>query len=143
MFFKNIHASYILKITAGTAFIGIGFGNSMYNADMIIGWVDDTDGNPTIGDYYSSSENTPNFDTDLGGTDDVTLLGGSKTSNATTLTFIRELDTGDSKYDKVISTTMPNDMIYAWASNANAHLVYHGDNHNHVLVNFANVNGSP
>ena len=66
-------------------------------------------------DYYSSEEAKPKTDVSLGGNNDVQVISGSRTATATTLTVKRKLVTGD-KYDKDISITAPNDMIYAWGT---------------------------
>jgi hypothetical protein len=136
---------------AGTAFVGIGFGGSMYEADIVSGWVDAA-GAPTIKDYYSTEEGAPKEDTSLGGTDDVVAIsgtrGGAKGANGTAssefteLTFQRKLSTGD-EFDTVISLTEPNDMIYAWGSADSQGLIYHGDNHNHVYIDFGKEDGIP
>ena len=77
----------------------------------------------------------------MGGTSDVVIISayksksdlyrnstvskGHRTSTvSTTLEFSRKLNTGD-KYDKVISLTEPNDMIYAWGVSDNSGLMYH------------------
>lgn len=69
-------------------------------------------------------------------------VSGSNTTTSTTLTFTRKLVTGD-KYDRDISLTEPNDMIYAWGVSDSSGLVYHGDNHNHIFVDFTKANGIP
>jgi len=126
---------------AGTAFIGIGFGGSMYDADMVVGWVD-ASGKPVIGDYYSEEESKPKEDTVLGGTNDITPINGTLVGSLSTIVFSRKLFTGD-KYDHLISLTQPMDMIYAWANADENGLVYHGDNHNHIFVDFSKSNGIP
>lgn len=144
---------------AGSTFIALGVGGSMYDADMIAGWVDSS-GNPVIKDYYSSEEARPEEDIVLGGTDDITLVSGSaqrsvhtsmvnnatssSSAPSTTLVFTRKLVTGD-KYDRDISITEPNDMIYAWGDSGSTDggLEYHGDNHNHIFVDFSKADGIP
>jgi hypothetical protein len=94
----------------------------------------------------------PQEDATLGGTIDVQLVDGfssiktsadNSTIAYTTLTFTRKLVTGD-KYDKDISILEPNDMIYAWGnSDTGGGLVYHGDNHNHIFVDFSKPDGIP
>jgi hypothetical protein len=137
----------------GNAYIGLGFGGSMYEADIVSGWVEES-GNVVIKDYYSEQEGKPQEDTTLGGTNDVTVVGGSRitkrvavgnetqTIAATELIFRRKLVTND-KYDRAISLTEPNDMIYAWANSDSNGIMYHGDNHNHIFVDFSKPNGIP
>lgn len=126
----------------GNAFIGLGFGGSMYDADMVVGWMN-SDGTPYISDYYSEEEAMPMEDTKLGGTNDIEIISGSNTTTSTTLTFRRKLVTGDRKFDNPISLTEQNDMIYAWGVADETGLVYHGDNHNHIFVDFTKADGIP
>ena len=125
----------------------------MYEADIVSGWVEES-GAVKILDYYSEQEGKPSEDTVLGGTNDVVVIGGSRITkkiargNTTDslagmeLTFQRKLSTGD-KYDNDISLTEPNDMIYAWANSDKNGLIYHGDNHNHIFIDFSKPNGIP
>lgn len=126
---------------AGTAFVGIGFGGSMYEADLVAGWVDGN-GTAVINDYWSEQEGKPSEDTALGGTNDVNAISATTDGTSTTMVFSRKLVTGD-KYDTNISITEPNDMVYAWATGSEG-IVYHGpDNHNHIYVDFTKTNGIP
>jgi hypothetical protein len=125
----------------GTSFIALGFGGSMYDADMIIGWVDSAN-TPVANDYYSSAEAEPQQDVKLGGENNVKVLSGSRSGTVTTLMVSRKLSTGD-KYDRDIRASGPNDMIYAWGSSNDQGLVYHGDNHNHIHVDFSKPDGIP
>lgn len=128
----------------GLSYIALGFGGAMYDADIIAGWVD-SQGNVVINDYYANAEAAPKTDISLGGHSDVQLISGTRTATTTTLVFTRKLTTGDSPYDKDISLTAPNDMIYAWNNNGNGQsgLSYHADNHNHVFIDFSRPNGIP
>lgn len=60
----------------------------------------------------------------------------------TTLTFVRKLHTAD-QFDRDITLDQPNDMIYAYANADENGLVYHGDNHNHIFVDFTKADGIP
>lgn len=93
-------------------------------------------------DYYSSEEAKPQTDVSLGGRNDVQVVAGSRTSTSTSLTVKRKIITGD-KYDKDISLTSANDMIYAWDTADNTGIGYHGDNHNHVFIDFSRPDGIP
>lgn len=124
----------------GEAFIGLGFGIGMAQADMILGWVDD-EGNAFINDYWSTQHATPQLDTSLGGTDDITLICGYRFGNRTTLRFQRKLATGD-QYDTVLNITDAN-VIYAWRDGQPGSLGYHGDNHNHVQIDLSASDGIP
>lgn len=124
-----------------TGYVGIGFGGGMAGADMVIVWVDDA-GVAHAGDYYSSEHKRPQLDTDLGGTNDVAVVGGSRVGNYTCVTFKRLLSTGD-KYDAVVRASAETDMIYAFGAGAPGDLHYHGEGHNHVRVNFSRADGIP
>lgn len=113
----------------------------MFDADIVAGWVDDS-GVAVIGDYYSSGESAPSPDTSVGGTDDIEALSGSRSGGATTLSFRRALVTGD-QYDRPLNASGPTDMIYAWGNAGTFGLSYHGDNHNHIMVDFSRADGVP
>lgn len=133
-------------------YIAIGFGGSMYDADMIIGWMDESN-NAMAYDYYSNSESEPQLDTSLGGSNDIEVVSGGYADGIMTITFKRYLKTGDS-YDKEILKSGPNDMIYAWSSsdglvqpkkaaNIIKDIAYHDDNHNHISADFSKSDGIP
>jgi hypothetical protein len=146
---------------SGSAYVAIGFGGSMYDADMVIGWVDPVNG-PIALDYYSSEETDPELDTSLGGSNDVKVISGSLINGQTTITFQRKLVTND-KFDKAILKQGANDMIYAWSSyetsidldmnsfivdslsqyNKSSPVVYHDDSHNHIAVDLSKADGIP
>ena len=115
----------------------------MHDADMIAGWVTPA-GEVVADDYYSVQEEKPKTDVSLGGTKDIKVISGSRTANGyTTLTVSRKLVTGDTQFDKDISVTQYNDMIYAWGTSDTNGLAYHGDNHNHVFIDFSRPDGYP
>ena len=114
----------------------------MFDSDIIAGWVS-TSNIATINDYYSDSESEPVLDTSLGGSSDVNLISGSISDTFTTLTFVRKLKTKDEKFDREIFATGANDMIYAWGKSSDKGLNYHGNNHNHVHIDFSKKNGIP
>lgn len=95
-----------------------------------------------VDDYYSYKEGKPSTDVSIGGTSDVTAISGSRTATSTTLTFKRKLVTGDT-YDRDISLTAQNDMIYAWGTASTPGLSYHGENHNHIFIDFTRPDGIP
>jgi hypothetical protein len=94
---------------------------------------------------------TPQQDLRLGGTDDVHALSGSITWSkdaagrsvpTTTLRFKRKLITGD-RFDAVINASGPISIVYAWAQGTPGDLRFHGDNHNHVMVDLGVPSGVP
>jgi hypothetical protein len=85
-----------ITMTAKAAgYVGVGWAaaGSMphINADMIVGWVDDASGVPTLLDTYSTQEGQPATDAH----DDVTLVNGTQIAGTTSITFTRLLVTGD------------------------------------------------
>lgn len=105
----EIQLTYTLS---GTSYIGLGFGGSMFDADMIIGWVNGATGESFVDDYYSNAEKAPLLDTALGGQSNVKLLEGyrSNGNTSTVLTVLRKLSTGDA-FDRDILSTGTNDMV--------------------------------
>lgn len=80
--------------------VGVGFDAEtvMRGADIIIGYVE-PDGTVVIEDHYGDGLTSHRRDTELGGSDDVEIIGGEVTSDGTMLHFRRPLDSGD-QYDK-------------------------------------------
>jgi hypothetical protein len=116
----------------GTAFIAMGLGTGMQDADIIIGYVDSS-GRGNISDCWSEGHSRPTQDFLIGGTADVFLLSASRTNSTTTLEFYRKLDTND-KMDKVIKASGAVDVIYAWNNGSPGNVSFHFDNHNHLQV---------
>lgn len=78
-----------------TGWIGIGFNPStqMKDADFVLGYV--KDGKAKIIDEFGDSERTHKQDEKLGGSNNVTLVGGSEESGVTTIEFSIPLKSGD------------------------------------------------
>eukprot|EP00039_Didymoeca_costata_P030359 m.29179 g.29179 ORF g.29179 m.29179 type:complete len:351 (-) comp8072_c0_seq1:45-1097(-) len=127
----------------GSTYVAVGLGIGMAQSDMMIGYVS-SDGSCFAGDYWSTGHQEPKMDTTLGGTDDVTVETCSyKAGSGTTLRWKRKLNTGD-KYDVVIPSSGPVNLIYAWSSSAKpGQICYHGDNHNHITLDFSKSDGLP
>lgn len=108
----------------------------MSGTDVIVVGVNDQ---PFAYDKYAQTEVTPPFDTDLGGTSDITvrpsqLLNGTYSNGTTEVYVKRKLDTGD-KYDFVITNNVTTDFIYAYyPSNS---FVYHQNNYGTGTLNLA------
>jgi len=87
--------------TTGWVCIGLDPKTIMKNADMIFGWVDGS-GTVHIEDAYSTGTTGPHpRDTDQTGTFDILSFGGTEAGGWTTIEFMRNMTTGDSK-DKPI-----------------------------------------
>ncbi len=85
-----------VKLAAETeGWVGIGFNptKDMKDADFVVGFV--KDGNVKISDEFGDKENSHALDKKLGGTDDVTVVGGSETGGVTTIEFTIPLNSAD------------------------------------------------
>ena len=136
------HAEFELSLN-GSAYAAIGFGGSMFDADIVIGWVGD-DGKAHVGDYWSKQHGVPSLDTALGGTNDVTPLGGSRIGSRTTVRFRRKLVTGDQRFDRPLSVAGQGaitNVVYAWTDGTPGALVFHADRHNHVQIDLSAPDG--
>ena len=83
--------------------VGVGFDpeSVMRGADIIIGYVE-ADGTVVIEDHWGDALTSHRPDTELGGTDDVEIIGGERTNSGTMLHFRRPLDSGD-QYDRPLT----------------------------------------
>ena len=85
-----------IKISAPTTgWVGIGFNptDQMKDANIILGLV--KDGKVEISDEFGIQPTIHTPDTQKGGKDNVTVIGGSETGNTTTLEFSIPLKSGD------------------------------------------------
>ena len=84
-----------------TGWVGIGFNPStqMKDASFILGYV--KKGKATVTDEFGDSERTHKADDKIGGSSNVTLVGGSEEGGVTTVEFSVPLNSGD-KTDTVI-----------------------------------------
>lgn len=82
-----------------TGWVAVGFDPSamMFEANIIIGYVED--GDTYIRDDWGWQTTSHRADTLLGGTDDVTIIGGWEEGGSTQIQFVIPLDSGD-EYDK-------------------------------------------
>ena len=77
-----------------------------------------SDGTPHARDAYSRGHEAPADDTTLGGTNDVHVVSGARTSSTTTLRVTRLLNTSDN-YDYAIPASGPINIVYAWGVEGN------------------------
>ena len=105
-------------------FLGLGFGKSMKKMDIITAEYSNSE--ISIYDRWSDSESTPSLDSDLGGTNDLTLLGflSSDSQGYAVAKFIRALNTGD-QFDYVIQQ---KNETFCLAFSDEKTLSYHGSN---------------
>ncbi len=99
--------------TDGWVALGIQPGEAMQDADIIIGFVDDSGADIT--DQFSTGFFGPHSpDTELGGQDNILESGGGTADGATVIEFSRRLDTGDD-FDNPLSSG-DNQIIWSYGS---------------------------
>lgn len=90
------------KMTAETdGWVGVGFNptKKMQDANYVIGYV--KDGEVKIADEFGSTSTGHKTDTELGGTEDVTVVGGTEEGGVTTIEFIIPLESSDKNDAKI------------------------------------------
>ena len=92
--------------TAGRVRFGINSVRSQAQANIILGWVDAEGGHVQDGFANDPPHITP--DTELGGTQDATLVSGAEAAGRTEVEFTIPLDSGDA-YDIAL---VPGSMVY-------------------------------
>ncbi len=105
-----------VKLSAKTTgWVGIGFNptNQMQGADYILGYVKKN--KVSLRDDYGDSERNHKSDEKLGGTSNVTLVGGEEKGGMTTVEFSIPLNSGD-KYDSVIDPTGDTVVLLAYGA---------------------------
>jgi hypothetical protein len=108
---------FIRAETDGFVALGIQPGNTMQQADIIYGAVEN--GQTSVMDEYSANAFGPHKpDTDFdGGVDNITEYAGIESDGVTIIEFNRKLDTGDS-YDHPVNNGV-NKIIWAYGSSDN------------------------
>ncbi|EAS06749.3 DOMON domain protein (macronuclear) [Tetrahymena thermophila SB210] len=109
----------MIESTKQQGWIGVGFGATMSNTDMVIFFANQG-GQPAVSDVYSSGEVTPSTDTQQ----DWTLLGSQITSSSFKMKAKRALSTGDSQ-DTVLVQGKSYSFCVAWSSSTS--FVQHDD----------------
>lgn len=105
-----------VKLAAETdGWVGIGFNPSkdMKDANFILGYV--KDGETKIIDEFGDSESGHAPDDKLGGTTDVTLVGGTEAGGVTTVEFTMPLKSVD-KYDSPMNVNGDTVVLLAYGS---------------------------
>jgi len=101
--YKKVNENLNCILSAQTeGWVSVGFNSSqaMKDANIIMGYVDNS-GNALVRDDWGSSQYSHESDENLGGTDDVTLIQGSQIGGKTEIEFEIHLNSGDS-YDRVL-----------------------------------------
>jgi thiol-disulfide isomerase/thioredoxin len=100
--------------TKGWVAIGFEPTRRMKDADMVFGWVKDSE--VTVLDLYSTGSFGPHPpDEELGGTNDLLEAGGKEEGGYTTIEFKRKMNTKD-KYDKILTPGKTLNFIWAMAT---------------------------
>jgi hypothetical protein len=96
-----------------TGWIAVGFdpGRMMKDANIIIGYVENNE--VFIRDDFGAGYTKHKADTDLGGTDDITIKGGSEINGKTTLEFSIPLHSLDSN-DRILEQGEEYKLIFAY-----------------------------
>lgn len=103
-----------IKLTGKSkGWVGIGFNptDQMKGANYILGYV--KKGKVELIDDYGDSERGHKSDEKLGGTNDVTLIGGEEKGKTTTVEFSIPLDSGD-KYDSALDVNGETIVLLAY-----------------------------
>lgn len=103
-----------VKLSAKTTgWVGIGFNptDQMQGADYVLGYV--KKGKVSLRDDYGDSKRAHKSDEKLGGTSDVTMIGGEEKGGMTTVEFTIPLNSGD-KYDSVIDPAAETVVLLAY-----------------------------
>ena len=98
--------------TKGWVAVGFDPETLMKGSDILIGYVD-AEGKTTVVDSYGDQLTSHKADTDLGGSDDVTVIGGEETDQGTSLHLSIPLNSGD-KYDKVLAAGATHKVMLAY-----------------------------
>ncbi len=99
-----------------TGWVAIGFDpdRMMKGANIIIGYI--KGGTVEIEDHFGTAITSHKGDTDIGGSRDLTVKGGTERNGTTTLEFTIPLNSGDSK-DKVLRKGEEYKIILAYGRN--------------------------
>lgn len=98
-----------------TGWLAIGFEPSrvMRDANIVIGYVAGDD--VAIEDHFGNRLTAHRPDVDLGGSSDVTILGGGEADGRTEITFSIPLDSGDD-YDAVLTPGSDHTIIFSYGA---------------------------
>ncbi len=114
-----------VKLSAPTtSWVAIGFNptKQMKDANIVIGYV--KKGKVKISDEYGTSSTQHKSDKKIGGTSNVTVVGGSEENGVTTIEFSMPLDSGDDK-DSAIDPNTDTKVIWAYGEGRDSFRVGH------------------
>ncbi len=118
---ENLHVKLSAKTTS---WVGIGFNPSakMKDADFVLGYVKKD--KVKVSDEYGDGENSHKSDKKLGGTDNVTVVGGSEKNGVTTVEFFLPLKSGE-ETDAVIQPDSETTVLLAYGEGRDSFRVSH------------------
>lgn len=122
-----------VKLSAKTeGWVGIGFNPSeaMQDANFILGYV--KGGEAKIVDHYGDKGNAHSSDKKLGGTTDVTLVGGTEEGGVTTLEFTLPLKSAD-KNDQVLDVNGDTTVLLAYGAGRDSFRAKHKYRNSHKV----------
>ncbi|MGL1932276.1 MAG: DOMON domain-containing protein [Desulfotalea sp.] len=107
-----------------TGWVSVGFNptKNMKDANIIIGYV--KKGKVKIIDEYGIAATQHKSDKKVGGTDNVTVVGGSEEGNVTTIEFIIPLKSGDEK-DSALDPAVDTAVILAYGPDRDSFRLKH------------------
>ena len=114
-----------VKLSAKTeSWVGIGFNPSskMKGAGFVLGYVKGD--KVKVSDEYGDGENSHKPDTKLGGTDNVTVIGGSEKDGITTIEFSIPLQSGE-ETDPIIQPDGETTVLLAYGEGRDAFKMKH------------------
>jgi len=120
---------YIALESPGTGWVGIAFGPTgvgMKDANIILGYVDDTSGNLILEDAFGTGpfSHEADIDPSVGGSDNIISKAGSQTGGKTIIEFVFLLNSGD-QYDHSFSTGGTYGFNVAYQQTADDLTTYH------------------
>ncbi len=119
--------------TTGWVSFGLEPDSVMKGADIIIGWVDDKSGEVFAEDHYGSGRFSHRTDEALGGSNNVTALGGGQKDGVTTITVSIPLDSGDG-FDKVLEAGKEYTVIFAYGKTDQINRKHSGTGKAKILI---------
>lgn len=106
----TLHGKMSAK-TKGWVAVGFNPTKKMKDANFILGYV--KGGKPAVTDHFGDKATGHSEDTKKGGTEDVTLVGGSEEGNRTTIEFTMPINSGD-KLDGTLSADGDTILLLAY-----------------------------
>ena len=117
----TLHGKMSAK-TGGWVAVGFNPTKKMQDGNYIIGFV--KDGKAEVADHFGDKATGHSPDEDLGGSSEVTLVGGSEEGGVTTIEFTIPLDSGD-KYDSALAKDGDTVVLLAYGTDRDSYKPRH------------------